>query len=111
MAVSLSIWNEELDVKRLQKRIGVIQPITEMFSNDPRLDRPGRLGTRHRLSAALRSGHADRTRRGRELDPTEVGLFSFLVFSKLEGAVTVGDDPPRRPARPVPRARRRPTRR
>ncbi|HEX4868640.1 MAG TPA: DEAD/DEAH box helicase [Acidimicrobiales bacterium] len=37
MAVSLSIWNEELHMKRLQKRIGVIQPITEMFSNDPRL--------------------------------------------------------------------------
>ena len=25
-------------MKRLQKRIGVVQPITEMFSNDPRLD-------------------------------------------------------------------------
>jgi superfamily II DNA/RNA helicase len=37
LAVSLSIWNEELHNKRLQKRIGVIQPITEMFSNDPRL--------------------------------------------------------------------------
>ena len=38
MAVTLSIWNQELEVKRLQKRIGVIQPITEMFSNDPRLE-------------------------------------------------------------------------
>jgi superfamily II DNA/RNA helicase len=37
LAVSLSIWNEELHMKRLQKRIGVVQPITEMFSNDPRL--------------------------------------------------------------------------
>jgi superfamily II DNA/RNA helicase len=37
MAVSLSLWNEELHIKRLQKRIGVLQPITEMFSNDPRL--------------------------------------------------------------------------
>ncbi len=37
LAVSLSIWNEELHMKRLQKRIGVNQPITEMFSNDPRL--------------------------------------------------------------------------
>src|SRR5688572_13960703 len=37
LAVSLSLWNEELHIKRLQKRIGVIQPITEMFSNDPRL--------------------------------------------------------------------------
>jgi hypothetical protein len=36
--VTLSVWNEELHIKRLQKRIGVIQPITEMFSNDPRLD-------------------------------------------------------------------------
>jgi superfamily II DNA/RNA helicase len=38
LAVSLSIWNEELHMKRLQKRIGIIQPITEMFSNDPRLE-------------------------------------------------------------------------
>jgi superfamily II DNA/RNA helicase len=38
MAVTLSIWNQELEVKRLQKRIGVIQPITEMFSNDVRLE-------------------------------------------------------------------------
>ena len=38
LAVSLSIWNEELHMKRLQKRIGVEQPIVEMFSNDPRLD-------------------------------------------------------------------------
>jgi superfamily II DNA/RNA helicase len=38
LAVSLSLWNEELHIKRLQKRIGVIQPITEMFSNDPRLE-------------------------------------------------------------------------
>jgi superfamily II DNA/RNA helicase len=37
MAVSLSLWNEELHIKRLQKRIGVIQPLTEMFSNDQRL--------------------------------------------------------------------------
>src|SRR3546814_14670338 len=32
LAVTLSIWNQELEIKRLQKRIGVIQPITEMFS-------------------------------------------------------------------------------
>ncbi len=37
LAVTLSIWNQELEIKRLQKRIGVIQPIAEMFSNDPRL--------------------------------------------------------------------------
>ena len=38
MAVTLSIWNQELEIKRLQKRIGVLQPIVEMFSNDPRLE-------------------------------------------------------------------------
>jgi superfamily II DNA/RNA helicase len=37
LAVTLSIWNEELLVKRLQRRLGVEQPIVEMFSNDARL--------------------------------------------------------------------------
>jgi superfamily II DNA/RNA helicase len=37
LAVTLSIWNEELEVKRLQRRLGLEQPIVEMFSNDPRL--------------------------------------------------------------------------
>ena len=32
------MWDEELDIKRLQKRIDVIQPLTEMFSNDERLN-------------------------------------------------------------------------
>jgi len=38
LVVTLSMWDEELDIKRLQKRIDVIQPLTEMFSNDARLD-------------------------------------------------------------------------
>jgi superfamily II DNA/RNA helicase len=38
VAVTLAIWNEELVVKRLMKRIGIDLPIVEMFSNDPRLD-------------------------------------------------------------------------
>ena len=37
LVVSLVMWNEELEVKRLQKRIGVDLPIVEMFSNDERL--------------------------------------------------------------------------
>lgn len=37
MVVTLSLWNEELEVKRLQKRLGLEQPIVEMFSNDERL--------------------------------------------------------------------------
>ena len=38
MAVTLVLWNQELVVKRLQKRIGIDIPIVEMFSNDARLD-------------------------------------------------------------------------
>ena len=37
LAVSLVRWNEELHVKRLQKRLALDIPIVEMFSNDPRL--------------------------------------------------------------------------
>jgi superfamily II DNA/RNA helicase len=37
LAVTLLIWNQELEVRRLQTRIGVKMPIVEMFSNDPRL--------------------------------------------------------------------------
>ncbi len=37
LVVTLSMWNEELDIKRLQKRVGVVMPIVEMFSNDKRL--------------------------------------------------------------------------
>ncbi len=37
VVVTLLLWNQELEVKRLLKRIGVSQPIVEVFSNDPRL--------------------------------------------------------------------------
>jgi superfamily II DNA/RNA helicase len=37
IVVTLILWNEELEVRRLQKRIGLNMPIVEMFSNDPRL--------------------------------------------------------------------------
>jgi superfamily II DNA/RNA helicase len=37
MAVTLVLWNQELEIKRLQKRLDLHQPIVEMFSNDPRL--------------------------------------------------------------------------
>ena len=35
--MTLVMWNEELEVRRLQKRIGLDLPIVEMFSNDDRL--------------------------------------------------------------------------
>jgi superfamily II DNA/RNA helicase len=31
------LWNQELEVERLQKRLGLKVPIVEVFSNDPRL--------------------------------------------------------------------------
>jgi superfamily II DNA/RNA helicase len=37
VVVTLLLWNQELEIKRLLKRIGVDQPIVEIFSNDPRL--------------------------------------------------------------------------
>jgi superfamily II DNA/RNA helicase len=37
VVVTLLIWNQELQVKRLIKRLGIDQPIVEVFSNDPRL--------------------------------------------------------------------------
>lgn len=38
VAVTLVLWNEQLDIERLQKRLGLAgTPIVEIFSNDPRL--------------------------------------------------------------------------
>ena len=37
VVVTLVLWNQELEIRRLQKRIGVDQPMVEVFSNDPRL--------------------------------------------------------------------------
>ncbi len=38
VVVTFVLWNQELEIKRLQKRIGLDIPIVEMFSNDPRLN-------------------------------------------------------------------------
>ena len=38
LVVTLALWNEELEVRRLQKRLGLDMPIVEVFSNDPRLE-------------------------------------------------------------------------
>jgi superfamily II DNA/RNA helicase len=37
VVVTLVLWDQELEVRRLQKRIGIEDPIEEVFSNDPRL--------------------------------------------------------------------------
>jgi superfamily II DNA/RNA helicase len=41
LAVTLVLWNQQLEVERIQRRLGLSAPIVEMFSNDPRL---GNLG-------------------------------------------------------------------
>lgn len=38
VAVTFVLWNQELEVKRIQKRLSLDIPIVEMFSNDPRLE-------------------------------------------------------------------------
>jgi superfamily II DNA/RNA helicase len=37
VAVTFVLWNEELEVRRLQRRLGLSVPVVQMFSNDPRL--------------------------------------------------------------------------
>ncbi|HWS47195.1 MAG TPA: DEAD/DEAH box helicase, partial [Acidimicrobiia bacterium] len=37
IVVTFVLWNQELEVERLQKRLGLREPIIEVFSNDPRL--------------------------------------------------------------------------
>jgi superfamily II DNA/RNA helicase len=37
IVVTLVLWDQELEVKRMQKRVGLVQPIVEVFSNDKRL--------------------------------------------------------------------------
>jgi len=37
LVVTLVLWNEELEVRRVKRRLNLEQPIVEMFSNDPRL--------------------------------------------------------------------------
>jgi superfamily II DNA/RNA helicase len=37
LVVTLVLWNEQLEIERIQKRLGLSAPIIEMFSNDPRL--------------------------------------------------------------------------
>lgn len=39
LVVTLVLWNEHLEVERVQRRLGLREPIVEMFSNDPRLTR------------------------------------------------------------------------
>ncbi|HXQ59439.1 MAG TPA: DEAD/DEAH box helicase [Acidimicrobiales bacterium] len=37
VVATLVLWDQILDVERIQKRLGLVGPLTEIFSNDPRL--------------------------------------------------------------------------
>ena len=37
VAVTLMLWNEENAIRTVQRRLGLSEPIVEVFSNDPRL--------------------------------------------------------------------------
>ncbi len=37
LVITLVLWNQELEIERIQRRLGLAQPLVEMFSNDPRL--------------------------------------------------------------------------
>jgi len=37
VVVTLVLWNQVMEAERIQKRLGIRQPLVEMFSNDPRL--------------------------------------------------------------------------
>ena len=44
LVVTLVLWNQRLEVERLQKRTGIKQPVVEVFSNDRRLQDLRNLG-------------------------------------------------------------------
>jgi superfamily II DNA/RNA helicase len=37
VVVTLVLWNQENEIKQLQRRLGLDLPLVEVFSNDPRL--------------------------------------------------------------------------
>ena len=37
LVVTLVLWNQQLEVERIQRRLGIAQPVVEVFSNDARL--------------------------------------------------------------------------
>ncbi len=37
LVVTLVLWDQQLEIERVQKRLGLDAPVVEMFSNDPRL--------------------------------------------------------------------------
>jgi superfamily II DNA/RNA helicase len=52
VVVTFVLWDQELEVRRMQKRIGIEQPIEEVFSNDPRLADVAHWGGEHASAVA-----------------------------------------------------------
>ena len=77
--VTFVLWNQELDVEKLQRRLGLREPIIEVFSNDPRLadlttlDSPA---PKRRVATALSQAQSEpggsRTRSRAESQPCAV---------------------------------------
>jgi superfamily II DNA/RNA helicase len=44
MVVTLVLWDQRLEVERIQKRLGISRPVIEVLSNDPRLADLGAMG-------------------------------------------------------------------
>ena len=56
-AVTLFMWDQELEVRRLQRRLGLKQPLQEVFSSDDRLDDVSNWGTYATKQAAPVAGN------------------------------------------------------
>jgi superfamily II DNA/RNA helicase len=37
LVVTLVLWDQRLEIEKMQRRLGIMQPVVEVFSNDPRL--------------------------------------------------------------------------
>ncbi|MDQ1399268.1 MAG: hypothetical protein QOK20_1200, partial [Acidimicrobiaceae bacterium] len=37
LVVTLVLWDQRLEIEKMQRRLGITQPVVEVFSNDPRL--------------------------------------------------------------------------
>ncbi len=60
VAVTLMLWNQENEIRVIQRRLGLQIPVVEIFSNDPRLQDLAQLLGRagQRLSTMRRGNHA-----------------------------------------------------
>ena len=63
VAVSLVLWDQERETDILQKRLGISQPLVEVFSNDPRLADLASWDPAAEAGSEAEAGHRHRRRR------------------------------------------------